>query len=86
MGEVGSVACVGFLVEGTGAFVLVVGAGLVFLVGRTMPGGVFWGICVLSMTLGSLSYNGWVCVTVLLVVWHGVPSPGACWTLGGTGS
>ena len=41
---------------------------LVFLVGRTMSGGVFWGVCELSMILGSLSANGWSCVPVLLVV------------------
>ena len=34
-----------------------------------MSGGVFWGVCEL-MILGSLSGNGWFCVTVLLVVWH----------------
>ena len=38
---------------------------LVFLVGRTASGGVFWGVCELSMTLGSLSANGWCCVPVL---------------------
>ena len=62
MDEVGSVACVGFLVEGTGACILVDEADLVFLVGRTMSGGVFWGVCELSMILGSLSSNGWGCV------------------------
>ena len=41
---------------------------LVFLVGRTASGGVFWGICDLTMILGSLSANGWGCVPVLLVV------------------
>ena len=54
---------------------------LVFLVGRTASGGVFWGVCELSMVLGSLSANGWDCVPVLLVVWHGVSSTGACWSL-----
>ena len=34
---------------------------LVFLVGRTMSGGVFWGVCDLIMILGSLSANGWGC-------------------------
>ena len=33
-----------------------------------MSGGVFWGVCELSMILGSLSANGWSCVPVLLVV------------------
>ena len=59
---------------------------LVFLVGRTTYGGVFWGVCDLIMILGSLSANGWGCVPVLLVVWHGVSSSGACWPLSGAGS
>ena len=59
---------------------------LVFLVGRTASSGVFWGVCELIMILGSLSSNGWVCVPVLAVVWHGVSSTGACWSLSGAGS
>ena len=59
---------------------------LVFLVGRTMSSGVFWGVCELSMILGSLSANGWGCVPVLLVVWQRVSSTGACWSLSGAGS
>ena len=59
---------------------------LVFLVARTMSGGVFWGVCELNMTLSRLSANGWGCVPVLLVVWHGVSSTGACWSLSGAGS
>ena len=59
---------------------------LVFLVGRTASGGVFWGICDLIMILGSLSANGWGCVLVLLVVWQWVSSTGACWLLSGAGS
>ena len=47
---------------------------LVFLVGRTTSGGVFWGVCDLIMILGSLSANGWGRVPVLLVVWHGMSS------------
>ena len=62
-----------------------VGLDLVFLVGRAAFGGVFWGVCEL-MILGSLSANGWVCVPVLLVVWHRVSSPVACWSLSGAGS
>ena len=58
---------------------------LVFLVGRSTSGGVFWGVCDLIMTLGSLSANGLGCVPVLLVVWHGVSSTGACWSLSGAG-
>ena len=63
-----------------------VGLDLVFLVGRATFRGVFWGVCELSMILGSLSANGWGCVPVLLVVWHGTSSTGACWPLGGDGS
>ena len=58
MAKVGSVGCVGFLVEGTGACVLVDEAGSC-LSGRATSGGVFWGVCELSMILGSLSANGW---------------------------
>ena len=59
---------------------------LVFLVGRTTSSGVFWGVCELIVILGSLSGNGWGCVPVLLVVWLGVSSTGACWLLRGAGS
>ena len=59
---------------------------LVFLVGRTVSGGVFWDVCELIMILGSLSANEWRCVPVLLVVWHGVSSTGACWSLSAAGS
>ena len=55
----------------------------VFLVGGTASSGVFWGVYDLIMTLGSLSANGWGCVPVLLVVWHGTSSTGACWSLSG---
>ena len=79
VGRVGSVGCVSFLVEGTGACVLVDEAGLVFLVGRTASGGVFWGVCDLIMILGSLSVHGWGCVSVLLVVWLRVSSTVPCW-------
>ena len=58
---------------------------LVFLVGQTASSGVFWGVWEL-LILGSLSANGWVCVPVLVVVWHGVSSTGACWSLSGAGS
>ena len=63
-----------------------VGLDLVLLVDRVMSGGVFWGICELIKILGSLSAQGWGCVPVLLVVWHGAFSTGACWPLGGAGS
>ena len=59
---------------------------LVFLVGRAMSGGVFWGVCDLIMILGSLSANGWGCVPVLLVVCYGVSSTRSCWSLSGAGS
>ena len=75
---VGSVGCVGFLVEGTGACVLVDEPGSCLSGGQTVSGGVFWGICERFMILGSLSANGWGCVPVLLVVWNGVSSTGAC--------
>ena len=48
------------------------------LMGRAASGGVFWGVCELSMTLGSLSADGWGCVPVLLVIWREVFSTGAC--------
>ena len=59
---------------------------LTFLVGRTAFGGVFWGVCELIMILGRLSANGWGCVPVLLVVWYGVSSTVACWSLSGAWS
>ena len=40
---------------------------------RTTSIGVFWGACELIMILGSFSANGWGCVPLLLVVWHGCP-------------
>ena len=63
-----------------------VGLDLVFLVGRAASGGVFWGVCELSMILGSLSANLSGCVPVLPVVWHGAFSPGAGWPLCVAGS
>ena len=59
---------------------------LVFLVGRSISGGVFWGVCDLIVILGSLSANRWGCVPVLLVFWHRVSSTVACWSLSGAGS
>ena len=69
MAKVGSVGCVGFLVEGTSACVLVDEAGSC-LSGGHVPRLVvcFGGVCGLIMILGSLSANGWGCVPVLLVV------------------
>ena len=63
-----------------------VGLDLVFLGHRTASVGVFWGVCEVSMILGSLSANGCFCVPVLLVVWHGASNTGACWLLSGAGS
>ena len=54
---------------------------LFFLVGMSMSGGVFWGVCGLIMILGILSANGWGCIPVLLIVWHRVSSTVACWSL-----
>ena len=79
MGEVGSVDCVGFMVEGTGACVLVGGAISCLSDGQ---GHVWWCVCELSVILGSLSANRWGCVPVLLVVWHEASSTGTCWLLG----
>ena len=45
-----------------------------------------WGVCELSMILGSFYANGWGFVPVLLVVWHGASSRGVCWPLGRAGS
>ena len=59
---------------------------LVFLVGRSTSGGMFWGVCGLIMILGSLSADGWGGVPILLVVWHRVSSTGVCWLLSGAES
>ena len=61
------------------------GLDLVLLMGRAVSSGVFWAVCELSMTLGSLSANGWDCVPALLVVCHGAPSTATWWLFGGTG-
>lgn len=42
------------------------------------PSGMLWGVCDLGMMLDSLSTNGYNCVPVLLVVWCGACSAGAC--------
>ena len=77
MGNVGSVGCVGFLVERTGACVLVDEAGSCLSGGQNHVQCCVLGVCELIMILGSLSANGWGCVSVWLVVWHGVSSTGA---------
>ena len=56
---------------------------LVFLVGRTTSGGMFSGVCELTVILGSLSANGWGFVPVLLVVWDRVSSTLAYSSLSG---
>ena len=81
MAKVGSVNCIGFLVEGTSACALVDEAGSCLLVGRCTSGGVFWGVCGLFMILGSLSADRWHYVPGLLVVWCRVFSTVACWSL-----
>ena len=59
---------------------------LVFLLGRTTSGGVFWGVCDLIRILGCLSANRCGFVPVLIVVWHRVFSTVACLSLSGAGS
>ena len=56
------------------------------LMSRAVSGGVFWGVFELSMTLGSLCVNGWVCVPVLFVVWCEESSTGSFWPLSGARS
>ena len=86
MAKVGSVGCVGFLVEGTSACVLVDEAGSCLSGGTSTSGGLFEGVCGLIMILGSLCANGWGCVPVLLVVWQRVSCTKDCWSLSGAGS
>ena len=86
MGKVGSVGHVVFEVDGLVPVFWWMRLDLVFLVGRTASGAVFWAVCELIVILGSLSANGCVCVPVLLVFWHGVSSTGACFSLHGAGS
>ena len=86
MAKVGSVGCVGFLVEGTGACVLMDEADSCLSGGQDCVRWCFGGVCDLIMILGSLSANGWGCVPVLPVVWHRVSSTVACWLLNGAGS
>ena len=59
---------------------------LVFLLGRTASGGVFWGVCDFIMILGSLPAYGLCCFPVLLVVWHRVSITVARQSLIGAGS
>ena len=59
---------------------------LVFLVGKTVSGGVFWDVCELITILSSLSSIGLGCVPVLVVVWHRLSCTVACCSLSGVGS
>ena len=59
---------------------------LIPLITSAGSSGVFLAVCQPSMALGSLSANGWVCVTVLLVVRHESSSTGSCWPFGGARS
>ena len=61
---------------------------LFLLMSRALSGGMFWGVCELSMILGSLCVvGGFVFLFCLLsVVCCEASSPGRCWQLGGTGS
>ena len=86
MAEFGSVGCVGFLVEGTSACVLVVETGYCLSGGQDRVQWCVWNVCDVIMILGSLYANGWVCVPVLLVVWHMVSSTVSCWLLSVAGS
>lgn len=49
-------------------------------------GGVFWGVCELTMTLSSLFVNGWDCVPISLVVRPEASSTGVCKKLSGAKS
>ena len=56
------------------------------LMSRAVSGGVFLCVCELSMTLGSLCPDWWVCVPALFIFWCEVSSSGSCRHLGGAGS
>ena len=79
-------ACIAFLMGGTGAFILVCEAdsfpsdeqGHVRLCSS--------GVCELIMTLGSLCADRWACVPVLFVVWCEGSCTDSCWHLGGARS
>lgn len=63
----GPKACLGFLEGGTGACILLCDAEYFPLIGRARSGGVFC-FCEPNMTLGSMSANGWGCISMFLVV------------------
>ena len=58
-----------------------VGLDLVFLVGSVTSNSVFWGVCELSMILGTLPANGWHFVPVLLVQHWSLLAVGWSWVL-----
>ena len=67
MAKVGSVDCVGFLVEGASVFFWWMRLDLVFLVGRSTSVGVLWGVCCLIMFLAaSLLMHGVVFLSCYL--------------------
>ena len=86
MTRVGSVGCVGFLVEGTGACAVVDESGSCLSGGQDRIQWCVLGVLDLIMILGSLSANGWGCVPVLLIVWPRLSSTVACWSWSGAGS
>ena len=86
MAKVGSVACVGFLVEGTSACVLVDEAGSCLSGGQVHVWWCVFGCLWPYYDLGSLCGNGCGCVPVLLVIWHRVSCTVACWSLSEVGS
>ena len=86
MAKVGSVDCLSFLMVGISASVLVLEAGSCLSDEQYHIRWCVLGFCDLIMILGSLSANGWGCVSVLLVVWHRMYSTVACWSLSGAGS
>ena len=67
---------VGVPVGGTGTCPRWVELGLFPLWGKGVSGGVIWGGCELSATLGSLSPDGWHCSYLLYWAW-GFPALGA---------
>ena len=73
MGEVDPVICVGFMLGGTCACILV-GGGKFF-----SP--LWWAVLCealfFEVSVGSLSADDWVCVFILLVVWLRHPALGA---------